>query len=48
MVGESWDVFTKRESLLVEKHINGIKYESPGGTAHLPPFLPMLIKKKNL
>jgi len=29
MVGESRDVFTKRE--LVEKHISGIMYENPGG-----------------
>jgi len=31
MVGESWDVFPKR--LLVEKHINGIMFENPVGTA---------------
>jgi len=30
MVGESWDVFTKR--VLVKKHISGIMYENP-----LPP-----------
>jgi len=32
MIGESWDVFTKR--VLVENHISGIMYENPGG-----PFL---------
>jgi len=28
MVGESWNIFTKR--VLVEKHISGIKYENAG------------------
>jgi len=37
MVGESWDVFTKR--VLVEKHINGIIREIPGrATAPCPPL----------
>jgi len=31
MLGESWDVFTKR--VLVEKHINGIMYENLEGRA---------------
>jgi len=33
VVGESWDLFTKR--VLVEKHISGIMYENPGGPALL-------------
>jgi len=39
MVGESWNVFTKR--VLVEKHINGIMYENPrggGDTASCSPL----------
>jgi len=39
MVGESWDIFTKR--VLVEKHISGVMCKNPGiGHAHsLAPLL---------
>jgi len=41
MVGESWDVFTKR--VLIEKNINGIMDENSGshGPLALPPPLPI-------
>jgi len=38
MVGESWDAFTTR--VLIEKHINSIMCENPGGHG-LPLPTPM-------
>jgi len=40
MVGESWEVFTKR--VLIEKHIRDIMYENLGGHGPLllTPMLP--------